>query len=319
MSIVQAGARRSLAAAFAGAAARAGARAAGNYLGNQLRSAYNSYRMPRPDSSTPMRRIRRRNRAQTARASRAGRARSFARRRFARKVRGRYRGRRYTDRGNKRYRSLNTNITRNDYRSLRVLANVGSIEVGQDTALVINNFRFPVSLATFKPQWDREFDAYDEYKLSNIQFVLRPRTVKDSTNGDRSIVTSGEIPYLACRSVNPNNTLDTMLGVAEINATPGFRFIKMSKKTRTIFNVAPAILINSTLADEQGGTISVQRHRPMPWMERNAALQEQLQVAAIEIRKPLFESGSGQLWKFDVMVYATVHLRGNKAEGIEPY
>lgn len=310
--------RRSLLGALGAAAydygLRQGARELGNNLGSSLRHYYNRFNMPQ-SPRTPRRRGIKRKRTATS-----GRRRPFKRqRRYARRTLGKYRGRRYTQRSINRYRALNTNVTRNDYRTLRLCHHVGDIEIGRDTALVQNNYRYVCHLDHWTTQWSREIEAYDEFRFSNIQFVLTPRSVFPSTNQpQQNIVSVGDIPYMACRIVNPNAPIDSNQTAQEIRATPGFRFLDFTKKRRYIFNVSPGVKVATKVINESGSEVTIDRHMKAPWMMTNN-ITKALDLAAIEIRKPTFEGTGGQLFKWDIKVYATLHLRGNNDELIEPY
>lgn len=312
-------ARRSLLAAVGSYALnyglRQGARFIGNRVGTGLRQQYNNFGMGTVnDHAARVRRGLKRKRFTKPSSKFSKKA-----RRYTRRPTGRFRGRRYTQRRVNRYRGLNTNVTRNDYRILRVSKSVGTLDIGRDASLLQNNFRFPVHLDHWTTQWSREIEAYDEFKLKDVQFVLIPRTVAHATAEPASnVVKTGQIPYIAARVVNPNEVAITSLTPAEIRATPGFRFLPFWSKRRMVMNAAPGIRIESAVHNETGLVAPVDRHRPMPWMRIDANTKA-LDLAAIELVKPEFESSNGQIWKFDIYVYATIMLRGNKEELIEPY
>ena len=316
MALAHPHARRSLIAGLAGAALnyglRQGASQLGNNIGRSLRHYYNRASMP--TARTPRRSLKRKRPA----GSHSGR-RYKKPRRFTRRTLGRYRGRRYTQKRIGRYRALNTNVTRNDFRTLRVTAHSGSLEIGRDTALIQNNFRYICHLDHWTTQWSREIEAYDEFKITNVQFVLTPRSVYQATsNGAQNVVNLGEIPYMAVRVVNPNAPASVTLTSGEVRVTPGFRFLPFTSKKRFVVNVKPGLKLESSVLNEAGSPTEIERHISMPWMKIDAATKA-LDLAAIEIRKPLFESANGQIFKWDIRVYATLQLRGNKDELIEPY
>lgn len=244
-------------------------------------------------------------------------------RRRAPRTLGKYRGgSRYTTNSARKFRKLNTNVRRNDYRTIRVQKTIGEIEVGGDSSLVQNNFRYACHLDHWTTDWAREIEAYDEFKLANIQFVLEPRFTSMNTASAKTLqVPQGEIPYLALRNVIPANLPDGHYDAAEIRRTPGFRFIKIGQKSRVIVNSKPTIRIVETYQDN-GATLQAQtKMRSMPWVKVVTATKA-LDVAAIEIRKPVFEAASidtARVYKYDVKVYATLKLRGNQDELIQPY
>lgn len=245
------------------------------------------------------------------------------RRRRAPRVVGRYRGgQRYTTRKASLYKPLNTNVRRNDYRTLRVSKTVGEIEVGNDTSLVENNFRYVCHLDHWTTDWSREINAYDEFKLTNIQFVIEPRFTSSNTGINKTLqVPQGELPYLAVRQVLPANLKDAFYTADEVRRTPGFRFCKIGQKGRIIVNCKPTL--REVMTFEVGGTQSNlgMKSKAMPYVKTTSTTKA-MDVAAIEIRKPVFESGSTspeRVWKYDVKCYATIRLRGNQDELIQPY
>lgn len=213
-------------------------------------------------------------------------------------------------------------MTKNDYRTLRVVKEVGFFDVGQDTTLVNNNARFVCSLDHWTTEWSREIEAYEEFKISNIQFVIQPRTMALDTNATANHVYLGEIPYLAARVVNPNSPVSSQLLADDVRHTPGFRFLPFNTKKRFVINATPGLKVRSTVIDDtssaSGNSVLVDRHIRMPWLKIDSVTKA-LDLAAIEIRKPRFDNATGQAFKFDVRCYATLRLRGNKDELVPPY
>ena len=218
--------------------------------------------------------------------------------------------------GIRKFAPLNTNVTRNDYRTLRVQNYCGEIIAGADDTLTVNNFRFPLSLGYWTSAWMREINAYNEFRFSNVQFVLTPRTIYPSQATTGNTCDANEIPYLAVRHINANSATQDFLSSEEVRRTPGYRFLKLTSRRRFIINAKPSIRVSEEVINQQGGITEVIKHRPMPWTEITPATTS-LNVAAIEIRKGTFNTG-GQRFHWDVSVYATLHLRGNKEELIQP-
>jgi len=190
------------------------------------------------------------------------------------------RGTRYTGWG-KRGKKLNANFSRNDRRSLRVCEKVGSFTVS-DAILATNNFRYNCSLDEFLPQFIREVDSYEQFRLTNIQFVLVPRNF--ITGNSTAVVDVNQIPFIALRTVHSDTTVDPIINFDELRNTPGVRYIKLQKKSRTVIN-----------------TFSKAHH-----------------FASVEFSIPKLLAGSDE-FHFDVNAYATISLRGNKVELVPPY
>lgn len=250
---------------------------------------------------------------------RYGRRRRFRRRRarFVKKQRGgQSRGKRFTTSSKflvPRPR-LYTNFATNDFRKLRVVHNFGSFLVTEGTPL-INNSRYLIHLDHWTTEWSREIEAYEEFKIANIQIVLEPTSV--GTGASRFEVNPGDIPYLAAREVLPVGTTVTNLNADVVRQTPGFKFVPLLKKARTVFNITPQILVNSSVK-ATGSDLQVERHRRMPWMRIDPDTKA-LDVAAMEIRHPGLVVGAGNQLSYNVRAYATILLRGNNDELIDPY
>lgn len=222
------------------------------------------------------------------------------------------RGTRYTGWG-KRGKKLNANFSRNDRRSLRVCEKLGSFIIN-DAALATNNVRYNCDLNAFLPQFIREVDSYEQFKFSNVQFVIVPRNFM--TGNSTSVVDVNQIPFLAMRTVHSDTSVDPIINFDELRNTPGVRYIKIQKKSRTVQNVKPMVTVQNTMVDlTVGSPFTIKR--AMPWMDINS-FSKAHKFASIEISGPKLLAGSDE-FNFDVNVYATILLRGNKTELVPPY
>lgn len=224
------------------------------------------------------------------------------------------RGRRYTNRPRRRlYKRLNKNFAGNDYRRFRdVHRSNAEINVSQ------GGFSGAVSTVTVQlgdfPQYVNFNSSYSEVRLVDLSYVIEPRSVITGSQDIR--VASGEIPYLACRTVNPVRGTTTALDVDEVRRTPGFTFIPLARKSRTTVNARPSIMVQSTVQDGTS-TTNVFRHMRMPWMPITAALNN-LNLSRLEVLIPLLDAQNGDEIKFDISVYATVLFRGLKEGTVDP-
>lgn len=245
--------------------------------------------------------------------------------RFARLRRPRYkkkpfgtlrrrRGRRYMGKKANIGRRLNTNFTRNDYRTVRVSKRIGDILVAEGIPLA-NNSRWVNHLDHWTTEWAREIESYEEFRFKDVQFVIEPRSVV--TGATRIEMQAGELPYLAAHEVTAGaaalNNVDKQL----MQNTPGYRFIPVQTKRRHVINVTPQIVVNDSLTDG-AGSLSVQRIRRAGWMKVTTDTKT-LDQGVVEIRRPALATGAGNQIAFDVYVYATLMLRGNKDELVAPY
>lgn len=235
--------------------------------------------------------------------------------RFAKKRVGKRRGRRYTSRRARVNKALNTNFGRNDVKSLRLVQSLGEIDVAEGAPLA-NNQRFVCHLDHWTTRWSRVIEAYEEFKFKDIQFVITPRTV--ATGSFKAQVLPNDIKYLALRTVNPTAAAFGNITVEKVRETPGFRFIPLQRKARTIQNVNPSLEADTTVTNESGGMTSITRHMKLPWMKVETVTKA-LDVAAIEVVRPGLATLNGDSFKYDVSVYATLMLRGNNDELIIPY
>lgn len=294
-----------IAAAAGNAAVRHLARNIGHSIGSRLRGFRD--RVSMPAQRTPRRRIGRRTR--TIFRSRRPRARRSA-------PAGKYRrGRRYTGRRTRQFKKLNTNVSINDFAKIRAVTNLGSVILTEGSPLS-NNDRFAVSLSSWATQWARKIDAYEQFKITNVQFVINPRSVV--TGASRIEVAGGEIPYLCIREVNTVGPKLLIVTADEIRSTPGYRFIPLQKKRRTVINVTPSLYQVDTYVNHLSLNTTYGHNKSMPWMNIDTQSKE-LQLGGIEIYRPKLNIGQGNQLAWDVSVYCTILLRGNKEELIEPY
>lgn len=214
----------------------------------------------------------------------------------------------------KRKPKLYTNLATNDFRKIRVTHDFGKFLVTEG-APSTNNNRYNINLDHWTTEWSREIEAYEEFKLANIQIVLEPASI--GTGASRFETRSQEIPYLAAREVLPLNFVTFNLPANEVRETPGFKFVPLLKKSRTIFNITPQITLDSDVNSELG-PVKIERHQKMPWM-RIDSVSKALDLAALEIRRPGLEIGQGNQLAYNVRAYVTIMLRGNKSELIDPY
>lgn len=130
-------------------------------------------------------------------------------------------------------------------------------------------------------------------------------------------VKHGEIPYIAVREVNPTNFLYNHLRPEEVRETPGYRFVPFTRKKRTIINCQPQLKTERDCFNEVGTSgVKINSHLKAPWMEITPSTKS-LALTGIEVRRPEMETNSTMVYYYDVMVYATLHLRGNKDELIK--
>lgn len=228
-------------------------------------------------------------------------------RRYAPRVIGRTRGRRYTT--SKRFRRqprLNTNLTGNDYRKYRCQANLGVVRISGGSTT--NTSRYELSLDSFTTYF-AAFQDWKQFRLANVQFVLVPRTCITGNFGVQ--VVSNDLPYLAVREVTNSENPPSNINMDSLRQTPGYRYIPIQKKARSVFSVTPQIHVQDRIVIGEGVFDTVDRYKRMPWID-NTETTQKLPFAGIDITRPTLSTGFTQDLNYDVYVYATVLLRGSK-------
>lgn len=289
--------------------------AAGNYLysaganavqnaPSYLRRAYNSYRastrrMPRVGRAMRYRRRGRRT---------FGRRRRFSSRRFVRKPR--WTGRRFNKRAFRK--GLDTNFARNDRDSVRSMTFVDTLTVN-DAITIVNNSTYRVNGNLVKANFADQFDKYDEFKMSKIQFVIQPRVCGNS-NGNY-IVGVANLPYLLVREGDPARGNTNTLNYNDALQTPGYRFVHIMKKKRSVFNVTPGMKIEETVMSD-AAAVKVLRHKHVGWLKTDTVGVD-FDQASLEILRPPLNLGTDDLI-YDIYCYITCNFRGNKIDLVDP-
>lgn len=203
--------------------------------------------------------------------------------------------------------SLNTNFKRNDYDSVRVMAIVGSFVV--DGTFATNNLTFVVNGGHVQANFPDQFNKYEEFRLTNIQYVVQPRTVGKNQSTFNMI--PGHIPYLLVREGDPADTGATSVLFSDALITPGYRYVPLMSNKRTVFNVTPGMTVLENVA-EFGAPTPLARRKAIGWLKTTAD-SIGFDQAQLEIVKPAFSIGSDTL-DYDVYCYLTCHFRGNHVD-----
>lgn len=213
------------------------------------------------------------------------------------------RGTRFRQRGVATRRKLNTNFARNDYRTLRCVAEFPGQVVVNQQADTENTVNFAISPTLF-PQFETNKGRFSEFKLTNVQFVIEPRSVL--TGGQAIRVKHNEIPYLATRFIASADDAPTLVDMGDIRRTPGYTFVPLGKKSRTIVNVRPTMVERTTI-EQPGQDLKLYHSRSVPYMSTDStALQ-----GTFAVTHPSLDEQNGDELRYDVRCYATLHLRGN--------
>lgn len=281
---------------------------AGQSIGRGIKRVYESYRQATPA----------RKRSRMARSSPRGRraARRPRRgRRYAKRTTGKRRGgRRYRSGPARVGKSLRTNFQMNDHNKIRAVQNLGEIEV-KSGPLVQNNTRFVCDLDHWTTEWVDEIEKYSQFRMTDIQFVLKPRSV--ITSAHSVVCSTNQINHLSLRTVNPTDPPLAMQSIPKLQQTPGVRYIPLQRKARTIQNCAPMMTQLDSFVTTVG-TDSFERQKTVGWIDITTDTKT-LPLAAIEVTVPGMDTVTPTNLFWDVSVYATIHLRGNKTQLVAPF
>lgn len=238
------------------------------------------------------------------------------RRRFKGKRKGatyKRRGRRYTSRRVSLYKRLNTNFTVNDYRKYRSTFAYG-IDLGaKEGTAEQNNFAFEIR-PDFFAQFTDNKDDYREFKLTNIQFAIEPRSLVTGAQAIR--VQNLELPYLAARTAASSSTAPLFLSHDDVRRTPGYTFIPLMRKKRTVINFKPYVRIRDTVI-QAGSDSLLERTMPMPWLQTDVEASS-LNYGRLELRVPTLDNQNGDELRWSVRMYATILFRGAVKSVVPP-
>lgn len=302
-------------AAIAGRVANTAVNAASNYLYNTGADlASRAFSGIRSYSGTNAPRSGRMLRRMRLRRGRRG----FRRRRYSRRGsnwRGRVRkpkwtGRRYTKRS--RRLNLDTNFSRNDRDSKRSMTYLGTLTV-DNSASVNNNESFVVNGGLAQSNFPAEFTKYAEFKLSKVQVVCVPRTV--GQNQSTFQLDAIQLPYLLVKEGDPADLGTPSISYSDALQTPGYRYIPILRKSRSVFNLSPGMTVDSSVI-EFGANVSIERRRSIGWLKTDSA-SIGLDQCLLEVLYPRLSLGSDPLL-YDFYAYMTVSFRGNKVDLVAP-
>lgn len=185
---------------------------------------------------------------------------------------------------------------------------LGTIEV-DNTVTVNNNQTFVCNGGNVQANFPSQFTRFEEFKLRKIQFVIVPRTV--GQNQSTYVTDAIQMPYLLIREGDPGDAGAPSITYADALQTPGYRYVHILKKSRTVFNVGPGMTINET-AREFGSTATIARRSSIGWLKTDVA-SIGFDQAQLEVLRPRLTLGSDPLL-YDVYVYVTCYFRGNITE-----
>lgn len=303
----------------------------GQQIGNYIRGGYHRIRDYLTTSRMPPRR----------RYTRRPRAMGRRRRRVSRRPK-KLRARRAYGRGNTRstgtarvqrmrrmrlYRSLNTNMTRNDYDSFRVRAGFLPRYVNAtDCETAVYN----INLANLTDGSDfggasgwlaNEIQKWGEYKVANLQWVIEPINLLN--HAQRFETDGGLMPFAyysqPVRAPNVTGTGMTNSDFLSLSNTPGYRRFHILRQRQLVVNAKPIVVREDQIDDTATGTnILEESYETMGW-QFNPSSSVPMPAASYPsfARFNLILPRKGSAADvgtpgFAVSFYCTIYLRGRR-------
>lgn len=203
---------------------------------------------------------------------------------------------------------LNNNFSRNDYDSIRDAQFKTSFNLSQLTNTTTTQ---TIRVGDFPLAANKLLD-YNEYKVTQVQWVIIPKYVNTSTFGSFS-----DDPYLLFRNKVHVLSSGAALTYGDARRTPGFIKIPISKTSRTVINTVPYYEEETT---STAGTLVSKPLRKLGWIHNpdtsayNPANHPIL--CPMEMIGPLLNSSFDCGYKIEV--YATVLFRGYRDPDVVP-
>lgn len=280
--------------------------AASSLLGRFGQYAYNRATMP------PVR-MRRRRVSYPARRRRSVRKFRRARARVRRGRRQIRNGYNYVDKKFGRNRRLNpmlnTRMLRNDYDSVRVVfrkTNFSLTNIGEsNTRLDFKIGESPLALTKLLD--------YDEYKITNVQWVFEPRYVTTQNFGG---VAYGSLPFLLVNNRAHNTIPIGSSSYDDARRSPGWRWIPIRKLTPTVLNSTP--FYEPDEISDTGTNINTVLKK-LNWIHNPDTVynpSNHPSVCPIDVIGPQLAAIDSVDWT--ISVYATIYYRGLRSTLITP-
>lgn len=217
----------------------------------------------------------------------------------------RRRGKGWRSRGQRgvKNRGLNTNMSRNDFDSVRDISRNSETFLFDDTGPAV--YRRTSKLEDFALAISKSAD-YNQYKMTNVQVVLTPKFPLGIYQGHKGVQGDGEM-YGAIYPRSRNDNPAAVPLWQTVKKTPGVRLFKLDSTRRIILNLVP--FITEVITTEQGITIDKQRN--LGWSDVIQGIPDNLELCPYSVFIPQAAIGSNKVeWRLDT--YATFIFRGNK-------
>lgn len=204
---------------------------------------------------------------------------------------------------------LNTRMARNDYDSIRVCFRKTNFSL---TNISETNYRLDFKIGE-SPLALSKLTDYDEYKITNVQWVFEPRYVTSQNFGG---VAYGSLPFVLVKN-RAHNTIP--LGSStydDARRSPGWRWIPIRKLTPTVINSTP-FYEPEEISD--AGTNITTVLKKLNWIHNPDTVYNPANhpsVCPIDIIGPQLAAVDAVNWT--VSCYATIIFRGFRSTLITP-
>lgn len=217
-----------------------------------------------------------------------------------------------------RFRRLNTNLTRNDYDSVRECVYKGQLF---PVSTNIGTMRYNLSVVDCPVALAKLFD-YDEYKYSQLQMVLTP--VHYANGAQKLYIHENSTPYMYyVKRIHPDDD-QTVTDLQYWKNTPGVQKFSLMGRKPIVINFAIAAPRESEIiANNAGQAFTIQQSmRRVGWIhnpqETGPALGANYpNFGVIDFRIPQLLDTTGFLPKWRVEYYVTTYFKGNRRFQIE--
>lgn len=204
---------------------------------------------------------------------------------------------------------LNTNMSRNDYDSIRVVRDVPAASRPRLSAAGVYYVNELISIDDFPFAASKGAD-YQQYKMTNVQVVLTPRFSKGAFDNHKGLAAANADFYGA---IWPRSHNDVPVGTPTWNTikqTPGVRLFKLDSGKRVVLNLAPYVDLETP--SNQGRTLG--RRIPLGWSDYlQGGLTPNFKLCpwGVYIPQAAPQGDGAPVIDWNMEIYATFIFRGN--------
>lgn len=216
-------------------------------------------------------------------------------------------------------RRLNTRISAKDTLRVRGRADLTSFTVRAMPQEILGA-NWPLQASYFETFLDNK-DRYEEFKITNVQYVLSPKNPAAWNQNPNVSVANACQPFIFLR---PRESLDRTVALPggydtdDLLRTPGMQKISIGIKRDAVVNHTPLVQVQTQYKAGLDDTTvkEIIAHRKMPWMDCQS--DAATQFCPVQWFVPYLRLGDTTEIHFTLAVYATFMFRGRKTPEIVP-